>query len=337
MVTLVASQQQGCWVDSDWRPFRLEFIVHFSCTCGSSLRVLRLPWVRNVRLTSRSRRECECMWSVLWCCARRQTAVLSRMYTSQGGGKLDEQVYISPCFMRHTTYISNVDLLADIQFRCAANLLNASSEGIPIWFIAGEFWCKRKFCSETLQCSWTVHYNSVVNGTTKTGLHCDWLIIDAVIHLLRQKYHVCSLNPFDFSGHQQWQRHQRWSTEKIGTNRSMPTFGPPFLAGPLLKHQAVSHQNHETPRESYPQGRRERKKNKTKNKTREDIKGTERTCGYLNWAFPKKQNLPEDSEQRVWKRQRKGATFLYQIRERSLERKWERFTTNNPSGALDTQ
>lgn len=129
---------------------------------------------------------------------------------------------------------------------------------------------QNKGCSETLQGSWTVHYNSIVNGTTKTWLHCARLIIDTVIATfsVNNTMYVL-LKPFDFSGHQQWQRHQRWSTKKIGTNRSMPTFGPPFLAGPLLKHQAGSHQNHETPQESYPQGRRERKKqNKKQNKRR---------------------------------------------------------------------
>lgn len=45
--------------------------------------------------------------------------------------------------------------------------------------------------------------------------------------------------------------------------------------------------------------------------------------------FPKKQNLPEDSEQRVWKKNREMEQHFYiKCVKRDSERKWERLTIN---------
>lgn len=145
MVTLVASHQQGCWVDSDWRPFRVVFLCtsrapagahcgcsgFLGCACQANKQIKTWVWMYVI--------------SSLMLGPAANCSLIQNVYKSGGRTSKSTWVYISPCFMRHTKCISNVDLLADIQFRCAANLLNASPEGIPIWFITGEFWCKRKF------------------------------------------------------------------------------------------------------------------------------------------------------------------------------------------------
>lgn len=123
---------------------------------------------------------------------------------------------------------------------------------------------------------------------------------------------VCS-----FSEHQQWQRHQQWSTEKNGTNRSMATFAPPFWLAPLLKHQAGSPQNHRAPRDTYPGGRRARKK---QNKRRHQGNWVNLWVPELR-AFLQKNKISLNAQSREWKRQRNGATFLYHMRQESLGKK----------------
>lgn len=136
MVTLGVSYQQGRWVDSHQRPFCVDLLcisrVPAGALCGCQV---------NKEISVQMRMNV--ISSLLL--ALRQTAVLSRKYTSQAGGKQDKHVYIRIFHVSLYMFHKCLDLLTDIQFCSAGNVLDASSGGISIWVIAGEFWCKRNF------------------------------------------------------------------------------------------------------------------------------------------------------------------------------------------------